>query len=199
MPNVEPLGPPYNDQTTELLNKMTPTGVAPLQLFRTFVHNLPMTEALTGFGGYALSNELSLSLRDREIAINRTCVRCQCEYEWGVHVAFFAEKAGLTADQITSLTHGEPTDPCWLNDRDRLLIAAVDALHDHADFTGARVAASLDTQLRSRFTVAELLDLTMLCGWYHAISFTANALQVDLESGSPRFADYVPELTETTA
>jgi hypothetical protein len=28
----------------------------------------------------------------------------------------------------------------------------------------------------------------MLCGWYHAISFTARAARVPLEAGSPTFA-----------
>jgi hypothetical protein len=30
----------------------------------------------------------------------------------------------------------------------------------------------------------------MLAGWYHAISYAANAARVDLEPGAPRFADY---------
>jgi hypothetical protein len=29
----------------------------------------------------------------------------------------------------------------------------------------------------------------MLTGWYHAISFTANGVELDLEVGAPRFAD----------
>jgi hypothetical protein len=29
----------------------------------------------------------------------------------------------------------------------------------------------------------------MLCGWYHAISFTANGARVAREDGAPRFAD----------
>jgi hypothetical protein len=30
----------------------------------------------------------------------------------------------------------------------------------------------------------------LLCGWYHAISFTARAARVPLEEGAPRFSDY---------
>lgn len=48
-----------------------------------------------------------LSLGPREIVIDRTCVRCRCEYEWGVHIAFFGERAGFTREQVISLTHGE--------------------------------------------------------------------------------------------
>jgi hypothetical protein len=84
-----------------------------LLLFRTFALNLEMTKAMGSWGGYELSKRLSLSLREREITIDRTCARLRCEYEWGVNVAFFAERAGFTAQQITSLTHGSSTDECW--------------------------------------------------------------------------------------
>jgi len=32
-----------------------------------------------------------------------------------------------------SITHGNPADACWIDERDRLLIEASDALHDNAD------------------------------------------------------------------
>ena len=51
-----------------------------------------MTEAMGSWGRYELGRQLSLPLREREIAIDRTCARCGCEYEWGVHVAYFAER-----------------------------------------------------------------------------------------------------------
>jgi hypothetical protein len=35
-----------------------------------------------------------------------------------------------------------------------------------------------------------LLDIVMLCGWYHAISFVGNAARVEPEAGSPTFAEY---------
>ena len=39
------------------------------------------------------------------------------------------------------------------------------------------------------FREEQLLDLLMLCGWYHAVSFTANGAQVSCEDGAPRFTD----------
>ena len=41
----------------------------------------------------------------------------------------------------------------------------------------------------AEFSEAQLLDLLLLCGWYHAISFTANAARVALQDGAPRFGD----------
>jgi alkylhydroperoxidase family enzyme len=183
---IEPLQPPYEPDADAQLQRMMPPGVPPIGLFRTFARNLPMAEAMGGWGSYELSKRLSLTMRDREVVIDRTCARCGCEYEWGVHVLFFAERVGLTAAQVTSLTHGTADDECW-DDRDRLLIGAVDALHDHAV-----VPDALWERLAAEFTEPELLDLTMLTGWYHAISFTANAAQVAPEPGAPTFADVAP-------
>ena len=183
---VNPVYPPYPPDVAERLEAMMPAGVPPILLFRTFVRNLPMTDAMSGWGGYELSKRLSLSMRDREIIIDRTCARCRCEYEWGVHVAFFAERAGLSGAQITSLTHGGAGDPCWTDERDRLLIEAADALHNSAD-----IGADLWRRLAGVFREEQLLDLMMLAGWYHAISFTANGARVACEDGMPRFADVV--------
>jgi alkylhydroperoxidase family enzyme len=182
MTRIEPVQPPYPAEVGERLEAMMPPGVPPILLFRTFVRNMAMTAAMSGWGGYELSRRLSLPLRDREIVIDRTCARCGCEYEWGVHVAFFAERAGLSGPQLTSLTHGGAGDPCWADERDRLLIEAADALHDSAD-----IADGLWLRLTRQFTGEQLLDLTMLAGWYHAISFTANAARVAREDGAPRF------------
>jgi alkylhydroperoxidase family enzyme len=184
MPRIEPLNPPYSPEATERLEAMMPAGVPPILLFRTFAKNLPMATAMGRWGSYELSKQLSLTMRDREIVIDRTCARCGCEYEWGVHIAFFADRVGLSPEQITSLTHGSPTDPCWTDDRDRILIEAVDAMHD----TGT-INDELYIRLAATFNEQQILDLTMLCGWYHSISFTANVAQVALESGAPRFAN----------
>src|SRR4051812_48552776 len=122
---IPPLEAPFPDEVDALLTRMMPSGVEPIALFRTFAHNREMTRTMHEWGSYELSRRLSLTMRDREIVIDRTCARCGCEYEWGVHVASFAERVGLGVDQVRSLTHGSPDDPCWEAERDRLLIRAV--------------------------------------------------------------------------
>ncbi len=160
-----------------------PAGVPPIALFRTFVRNLPMSEAMGGWGVYELSKRLSLSMRQRELVIDRVTARCGCEYEWGVHLAFFADRVGLSAEQQRSITHGTADDACWPAE-EATLIRAVDELHDHADIGDETWDA-----LASILTTEQLLDLSMLAGWYHAISFAANAARVPLEEGAPRFDD----------
>lgn len=187
MPRIDPATPPHSPETALRLEAMMPAGVPPIGLFRTFVRNLPMATAMGSWGGYELSKRLSLTMRDRELIIVRTCARCRCEYEWGVHVAFFAERVGLTSGQITSLTHGHASDDCWTDERDRLLIEAADALHDGAD-----LGDTLWDHLRQHFTDEQLLDVLMLAGWYHAISYAANGARVELEPGAPRFDSRPP-------
>jgi alkylhydroperoxidase family enzyme len=179
---IVPLEAPYPAEVEQQLRSMMPAGVPPIALFRTFAKNLPMARAMGEWGRRELSRELSVTLRDREIIIDRTCARCGCEYEWGVHVAFFAARADLSPAQVTSVTHGDHRDPCWGAERDRLLIRLADQLHDRA-----QVSDGLWEDLAPEFTEGQLLDLTMLCGWYHAISFTANAARVPLEDGAPTF------------
>lgn len=182
-PRIEPLEPPYEPAVAEQLESMMPPGVPPIGLFRTFARNLPMAKAMSNWGSYELSKRLSLSMRERELVIDRVTARCGCEYEWGVHLAFFGDRVGLTDDQKRSITHGAPEDPCWPNE-EATLLRAVDELHDHSDLhreTASELASILDTE--------QLLDLYMLAGWYHAISYAANAAKVPLEDGAPRFID----------
>ncbi len=193
-PRISPLEPPFDPEVDRQLATMMPPGVPPIGLFRALARNLPMAESMGGWGAYELSKRLSLSMRDREIVIDRICARCRCEYEWGVHLAFFAERVGLDTPQRTSLTHGTSSDPCWTEDRERVLIDMADALHDDNDIDDTlwdRATAHLDER--------QLLDTCMLAGWYHAISFTANAARVPLEAGAPRFRDYSSTATEPRA
>jgi len=181
-PRIMPLEPPFEPAEEEQLRAMMPPGVPPIALFRTFVRNLPMAAAMQPWGRHQLGRSFALGLREREIVIDRTCARCGCEYEWGVHISFFAGRAGLDASQVRSLVHGGPADPCWVEVRERLLIRLVDELHDCSD-----VSDALWQELSGHYDVAQLLDLFLLCGWYHAISFTARAARVPLEADAPTF------------
>lgn len=184
MPRIEPLSPPYDQEVGPLLASMMPAGMEPILLFRTFARNPAMAAAMRAWGSYELGRELSLSMRQRELVIDRTTARCGCEYEWSVHITFFANRVGLDEAQVTSLTHGSPGDPCWTDPGEVALLRAVDELHDTNDLSDeswAAVALHLSTE--------QVLDLLLLAGWYHAISYAANAARVDLEPGAPRFVD----------
>src|SRR3954447_11467447 len=184
MARITPLEPPFTADVATQLAAMMPPGQPPIGLFRTFAKNLPMAEAMSHWGRYELGRSLSLTLREREIVILRTCARCGCEYEWGVHVMLFAERAKLSPAEVTSLTRGSPDDPCWTAGREAMLIRMVDALHDSSD-----VDDDLWQSTQELFDERQLLDVPLLCGWYHAICFAARTARVELEPGAPRFVD----------
>lgn len=165
-----------------LADAALPAMGPPINLFKLFARNRPMAEAMVGWGSYELNKQLSLSMRQRELVIDRVTARCGAEYEWGVHVASFGERVGLTRQQIISLTSGTPTDACW-SQAERPLLTAVDELCDTADISDA-------TWNTLELSDEQRLDLMMLTGWYHAISFVARAARVPLEPDAPRFSQY---------
>ena len=173
MPRIEPLEPPYEETAGDLLSRMMPGGAPPIALFRLLARHPPLAEAAHAMGRHQLSRSLSLGVRDREIVIDRTTARCGAGYELRVHVAIYAARAGLTPEQVTSLTTGASTDACWTDERARVLVDTVDALHERSDVDDvlwARLAAELED--------AQILDLLVLCGFYRAVSYLANVARL---------------------
>src|SRR5215510_7477856 len=108
-PRIAPADPPYAPEVQARFDALMPPGVAPLILFRVLAHDLRLFQRFMGAG---LLDKGHLTLRQREIVIHRVTARCGSEYEWGVHAAFFAERAGLDAGQLRSTVSGGPADLC---------------------------------------------------------------------------------------
>lgn len=182
VPRIQPLETPYEPAQEALLRKMTPPG-APniLALFRVLAINPALAERMPAWGGYLLGAQASLPLRDREVVINRVCARCGAEYEWGVHVAAFGQAAGFTATDNAAIAD-KASGGQGLPARDRLLLRLVDELHD-----SSTVSDALWHDLAELWSEAQLIELLMLAGWYHAISYVCNAARVPLESWAARW------------
>jgi alkylhydroperoxidase family enzyme len=173
---IEPVAQPYSEPVAQAFDRVMPKGVPPLSLFRTLAVNERVFLRVMAGG---LLDRGPISLRDREIVIDRTCWRCGCEYEWGVHVAFFGPKAQLTANEIHAVT-SESADA--FPPRDRLLIAMCDELHATSSITDA-----LWAQLAAEWSPAQLVELVVLAGFYHLIAFAANAFRLAPEPFAARF------------
>ena len=106
-PRLAPLDPPYPPALAAALEAMMPPGVPPLRLFRTLAHNPRILDKIRASN---LLDRGSLSRREREIVILRATARAGGEYEWGVHVAFFAAKVGLTDSQVAATVQGDADD-----------------------------------------------------------------------------------------
>ena len=176
-PRIAPLEPPYAPDIASQFDRIM-RGAPPLVLFRVMAGH---ARAWEKFRGGSLLDRGPLSLREREIVINRTCARTGCEYEWGVHVATFAAAAHLTADQVRATVHGGATEACW-SEAEQALISAVDALHDRATLSAAEFA-----DLSAHYDEAQILEIMLLCGFYRTVSYLANGLALPLEEKAARF------------
>ncbi len=177
MSRIAPLEPPYAPGTREVFDKIM-RGAPPLMLFRVMASQ---PRAWDKFRAGSLLDPGPLTLREREIVIDRTCALNGCEYEWGVHVAIFASAAKLTDEQIRATVHGPADAPCW-SPAEQAMIAVVDALHRRATLDDAEFAA-----LSAHFDEAKIFEIILLCGFYRTVSYLANGLKLPLEEMGARF------------
>ena len=175
---IQPLSPPYPAPVAEDFARIMPPGHEPLILFRAVAHN---PRVLRRMRRGSLLDEGSITAAERELVILRTTARCGCEYEWGVHVAFFAPRVGLGEAQVEATVHGDADDPAW-TPAQALLVRLCDQLHER--FT---LDDELYDALRAEWSDAQRIELVMLAGLYHAVSMMTNALELPLEPGAPRF------------
>jgi alkylhydroperoxidase family enzyme len=177
MSRIAPLEPPYEPEIQGQFDRIM-RGAPPLLLFRVMAGN---ARAWEKFRAGSLLDRGPLSLREREIVIDRTCARTGCEYEWGVHVATFAEAAGLTETQVRATVLGGADAPCW-SPAEQALLAAVDALH-----VGATLSDDEFKALSAHYDDAKILEIILLCGFYRTVSYLANGLDLPLEEKAARF------------
>jgi len=175
---IAPATPPYAAPIQDQLERLMPPGRAPLALFTTLARDARLFERFMRGG---LLDRGHLTLRQREIVIDRVTASCRAEYEWGVHVAFFADRVGIDRAAQRAVVHGDAEDPSWSGD-ERLLIRLCDSLHETCDVDDALWCA-----LAERFTPEAIIELVMLAGQYRMVSYVCNALRLPPESYAARF------------
>lgn len=174
---IAPLEPPYPPDIQGQFDRIM-RGAPPLTLFRVMAGH---PRAWDKFRAGGLLDPGPLSLREREIVIDRTTALNACEYEWGVHVAIFAGPARLTGDEVRATVLGDAKSSCW-SPAEQAMIAAVDALHHRATLDDAEFAA-----LSAHYDNAQILEIMLLCGFYRTVSYLANGLRLPLEANAARF------------
>jgi len=178
MARLAPLTAPFPTEAAAVLEKMTFGMPQPLALFRTIAYNPRVLDRIR-LGG--LLDKGSLSLRQRELMILRICALCGAEYEWGVHVKIFQPHTGMSDAQIAATVYGQPDDPLWQEDENAIL-AMGDALH-----ASSRIDDALYARLQGSFRPEQIVELVVLAGFYHTISFAIGAFAIENEKGAPRF------------
>jgi alkylhydroperoxidase family enzyme len=177
MPRIAPLEPPYEAEIQGHFDRIM-RGAPPLMLFRVMASN---ARAWEKFRSSSLLDRGPLTLREREVVIDRTCALNGCEYEWGVHVTIFAQAAGLGEAEIRATVYEGADAPCW-SPAERALISAVDALHARATLSDEEFSA-----LSAHYDDAKIFEIILLCGFYRTVSYLANGFKLPLEEKARRF------------
>jgi 4-carboxymuconolactone decarboxylase len=180
---IAPLEPPYDDATTQALVKWMPpgSGVEPLALFRTIARHPMLRDRLRVLGAGLLGHGL-VAPRLRELAILRTCARCDARYEWGVHVTAFSRAVGIDAETARATALATPAVLASRHDDDALVMRIADALHDRAT-----LPASLFGEAVARFGEPQTLELGAIVGYYHLISYLIGVAGVEPEPWAEPF------------
>jgi alkylhydroperoxidase family enzyme len=182
-PRIAPLEPPYEPDTGELLARWMPPGVGvePLRLFRTIMRHPELSARMRPLGAAILSSHATVPAELRELMILRTCALAGSEYEWGVHAAAFAGAVGLDERQLAATARGEATDGCF-SERQAAVVALADELHHTST-----ISPSLWARLSAHLDAAQLIELVVTAGWYHAIAYLCNGLAIGSEPWAQRF------------
>jgi alkylhydroperoxidase family enzyme len=175
---IAPAEPPYAPWAQAAFDRVMPPGAEPLLLFRVLARDRRLFERFMGGG---LLDRGHLSLRDRELVIDRVTAHNGSEYEWGIHIAFFADRIGLTDEQRRAIVDAPADADCWVP-RERLLLRLVDAI----DGT-TRVDDRLWHEAVAAFGELACLEIILLCGFYRTVSLITNTLEIPGEPGAARF------------
>ena len=147
-----------------------------VNIFAVLLNHPKLLRTWGRFGGYILSDEQTLSPRDREIAILRIGWLNQAQYEWEQHVRI-GKTSGLSDDDIDRITKGPKAG--W-NRHDTALLQAADDL-----FENSVVSDETWKTLSERYNTQQMMDLVFTIGQYNLVSWALNSLGVPLDDFLP--------------
>lgn len=176
MPRVAPAPEPFSEAVRRRLDRLTPLNGQHLLLFRTLARD---DRLFARFMDGGLLDRGHLALRARELVILRVCALNRSDYEWGVHVAYFAGRAGFTEAEVAATAAPLAAHP-WAAG-DALILRLCDALQDSCDLTD-----DLWAEARETFSEMALLEILMLIGKYRQVCILTNALRLEPEADTPR-------------
>jgi alkylhydroperoxidase family enzyme len=115
----------------------------------------------------------------REITILRIAQMTGANYEWAHHVPI-AKQAGVTEAQVEALSDWRTSDAFSV--RERAVLDYVEVMTTTRDVPDVVFEA-----LRSQLSEEEVVELTMVCGFWGMVASILLALKIDLEQSSQKY------------
>lgn len=174
---IEPLAPPFDQETEASLAKWMPPGspVPPLALFRTLARHPMLRDRMRPLASGLLARGI-LPARVRELLILRTSARCGASYEWGVHATAFGAATGLEDETIRATATRSPAEAAEhsVNDDECLVLRLADELHDRATLSDQTF------ELARKLLGGDeaMLEVAAVVGFYHLIAFVLGTSRV---------------------
>lgn len=153
-----------------MFEKMEQRGTL-LNLYRALAHSPEMLRRFMKLGSYFLE-EGRLDPKLRELAILRAGFACRAPYEIAQHVAI-GRRAGLSDSQIRGIAspHVGLFEP-----REMAVLAYAGELSSDSNVSDATYDAVAEF-----LSEEEIVELTLVTGYYNMVSRALNALRVDID------------------
>jgi 4-carboxymuconolactone decarboxylase len=164
----------------EVFAKLEARGSDILNLNRVLAHSPNVLRNFMRLGNSLLFHGV-LPPRLRELAILRVAELTGAQYEWAHHVPI-ARQAGVSEEQIAELT-GWATS-AHFDARERAVLAYADSVT-----TNVGVPDEVFSEARVHLGEAEVVELTLVAGYWGMVARMLVALQVDVE---PPFDEHLP-------
>jgi len=164
----------------EVFAKMEQRGNAVLNLHRAVANSPNMLRNFMRLGNSLLRHGL-LPAALRELAVLRIAQMTGADYEWAHHVPL-ALQTGVSREQIDDLGDW-PTSPHF-DERARATLRYVEAVAREV-----AVADDVFGQARAHLSEGEVVELSLVVGYWGLVARLLVPLEIDLE---PEFAQFLP-------
>jgi 4-carboxymuconolactone decarboxylase len=173
---IGPVTDPAPEVAATLAKTMSGADGVPLNIFATLAHHPRLLKRFNVLGGMFLAHG-ELPARERELVVLRTAWRAGSEYEWGQHVVIGA-RAGVTEAEMQALTR--PLAEGDWSSGDTVLLTFADEVLDRVDVSDETWGATCRSLSR-----AQIIELTMLVGFYRMVAGFLNVVRVEREGDLP--------------
>ena len=159
-----------------------------VNIFRVLAH---APEAARGFSscGSRLLGETKLEPKLRELVIDAISVKLNSPYEWSHH-AKWALDVGATAVELEALKSGDYSN---LGPLERAVVEYALKVEDNTV-----TQADIDGLLAAGFDEQQIVEITLVAGFYGMTARFLNAMDVEYDDGNPQdFA--IPDVSGSSA
>ena len=174
MARISSIDPQNRPDLAQLVDKITgDRGGRVSGVYRMLLHSPAISESWLHLGS-SLRTQTQIDEPTKELALMRVAILNGVDYILRTHIERYASDAGLTEDQIKTLAVWHSSQ--HFERHHRALLAYVDAMTRDID-----VSDQVFDALRVHYNERQVVEITVLIGFYNMHSRVLKALKIDPE------------------